>query len=181
MKLVSETSGPILELGCGMYSTIYLHWACYATKRRLVTCENNPAFFRFAKQFSCDYHDVRLIQDFDKLDLSEPWTIAFVDHAPDTRRKEEIKRLGHADFVVVHDTENAHEKKYRYMEVFRTFASRYKFNECLPYTTVLSNKYDLTNFSVRDKSAFIRDRLDFEQPRDSAASAVASQADEPAG
>ena len=29
MDIVSKTDGPILEIGTGVFSTPYLHWACF--------------------------------------------------------------------------------------------------------------------------------------------------------
>jgi predicted O-methyltransferase YrrM len=148
MKLVQMTNGSIVELGCGMYSTIFLHWACFPRKRRLVTYENNPKYFDFLNQFKSDFHDVRCIDDWDAIDLSEPWDIAFVDHSPESRRVEEIKRLTHAGYVVAHDAENANEKKVHYSRIFNLFKQRYKYDCVAPYTAVFSNKNDLVHFSV---------------------------------
>src|SRR5512137_2346451 len=103
MKLISITSGPVLELGCGMYSTTYLHWACYPTKRRLVTCESKSEWMDFARQFATDFHEIKFVPDWDLLDLKEPWSIAFVDSDPDEKRIDEIMKLTHAEYVVAHD------------------------------------------------------------------------------
>lgn len=148
MKLVNTTRGSILELGCGVYSTIYLHWACYPSKRRLVTFESNPQYFDFAKQFETDFHTINCIENMDAWDIREPWAIAFVDHAPDTRRIEEIKRLVHADFVVAHDAENRFDRKYRYSTIWPLFKYRWKYSDTMPHTAVFSNKHDLSNFTV---------------------------------
>jgi len=144
MKLVPMTSGPILELGCGVYSTIYLHWACYPTKRRLVTYEDNPEFYRFAKQFSSDYHKVHCIKNWDEVDPKEQWGIAFVDHGKNIRRWMDISRLTHADYVVAHDAENSSNHVYRYTKIHNLFKYRYKYNKAHPYTAIFSNKHDLS-------------------------------------
>lgn len=150
MKLVNTTSGPILELGCGIYSTIYLHWACFATKRKLVTCENNPAFFDFLNQFNRDFHTIKCIEDFTPIYESERWSIAFVDHSPEGARTESIKRLVHSDFVVAHDSEpnRSSRRRYNYESIFHLFKYRYRYNATWPNTTIFSNRYDVTNFEV---------------------------------
>lgn len=148
MKLISITDGPILELGCGMYSTSYLHYACYGNKRKLVTYEHNPDYFGFLKKCENDYHEIHCIDNWDSIDLSRHWSIAFVDHAPAERREHEIRRLTHADYVVAHDTENSQARKYGYPKILKLFKYRYKMSDFKPHTTVFSNKYDVRGFSV---------------------------------
>lgn len=148
MKLLPMTTGPILELGYGVYSTIYLHWACYVTKRRLVTYEDNPDFYRFANQFRNDYHEVHCIKNWDELDPSEPWGIAFVDHGQEGRRYKDIARLTHAQYVVAHDAENGSARRYKYHRVYPLFKYKYKYGGASPHTVVLSNTHDLSEFTV---------------------------------
>jgi predicted O-methyltransferase YrrM len=148
MKLVYITTGPILEMGCGMYSTPFLHWACFPDKRKLVTCENDPKYFDYLKQFEAGYHEINCVEDFDSINIDGPWAIAFIDHSPHERRSSDIKRLLQADYIVAHDTENREDKKYRYSSILRLFKYRYKHVETTPYTSVFSNKYDLKNFRV---------------------------------
>jgi len=148
MKLVKITSGPILELGCGMYSTPYLHWVCYPTKRKLVTCESKNEWIGYARQFETDFHTIIYVPDWDNLDLSGEWSVAFVDHAPDERRIEEIKRLIHADYVIAHDADNKRDYKYGYRKIKGLFKYRTTYADARPNTAIFSNKYDLTNFGV---------------------------------
>lgn len=151
MKVVAETSGPILELGCGLYSTTPLHWACWVPRRRLVTYENNPRFFEFLKRYETDFHEVRCIDDWDAVDLSEPWCVAFVDHEPGPgeprqRRWKEVRRLRHAEYVVAHDTEGRNDRKYGYSKVHGLFRYRFEYRGAYPHTTVFSNTHDVRNF-----------------------------------
>lgn len=149
MKLARITNGPILELGCGMYSTSYLHYECYRSKRRLVTYEHNPDYFDFLRKCENDYHKCYCINNWDSVDLSEPWDIAFVDHAPAERREHEIRKLTHAHYVVAHDTENSEMIKYGYHKIGGLFKWRWKFDEFKPYTTIYSNKHDVSDFNIR--------------------------------
>jgi len=144
MHLVAKTTGSILELGVGYCSTPYLHWICYPTKRRLLSCENNPEYYRFAESWKDTFHEVHCITDWDSVDLSAPWSIAFVDHSPEPRRAEEMKRLTHADYVIAHDTENNNNKRYRFSTIFHLFKYRIKYTKAYPYTSVFSNKHDLS-------------------------------------
>lgn len=149
MKVVQMTSGPILELGCGLYSTTYLHWICHPTKRRLVTYENNPRYFEFLIEHETDFHEVHCIDNWDSIDISHPWSVAFIDHAPDKRRGIEAKRLTHADYVVAHDTENRNLKKQGYDSAMRLFRYRWKYDETWPHTSLWSDKFDLAGFTLR--------------------------------
>ena len=146
--LVSKTTGPILELGVGFCSTPYLHWSCYPTKRRIVSYENNPAYYKYAMSWKDDFHAINCITDWDSINISEPWTIAFVDHSPNIRRGIEASRLLHAEFVVLHDSENANMIKHGFDKVFKSFKYRYKYNDAYPHTSVWSNKHDVRDFKV---------------------------------
>ena len=41
IKVINLTKGPVLELGMGLFSNPYLHFACYEERRRLVSLESN--------------------------------------------------------------------------------------------------------------------------------------------
>jgi hypothetical protein len=149
MKIVSMTSGPILELGCGIYSTPFLYWACYPTKRRLVTYEHNPKYYNFVNLTKSDFHEVNCISNWGSIDLSESWSVAFVDHESDKKRGEEVKRLIHADYVVAHDTEKRrYRRRYGYTQILDLFKYHYQYIDVFPNTSVWSNKHDLSEFTI---------------------------------
>ncbi len=142
-RIVQVTTGPILELGIGFCSTPYLHWACYPMKRRLVSYENNPEYFKFGEAWKdVAFHEVHCIADWDAVDLSQPWSIAFVDHCPNERRWMEVAKVQHADYVVCHDAEGRNDKKYQYSKSSGLFTYRYDYSEAYPHTAVFSNKFD---------------------------------------
>jgi len=146
MKIVNMTNGPILELGGGAFSTPFLHWACFDKKRKLVTYDNEAKYFDIIKAYESDYHKVHFVKDWDKVDLSGYWSIALVDHHPNLKRKDSIRRLTHnCDYVIVHDTERKWKNKYRYDEIYHLYKFRYDYKKVLPHTTVLSNLKDLSN------------------------------------
>lgn len=101
-----------------------------------------------ANLFRADFHKVEHVKDWDAIDLSRQWSVAFVDHSPNTRRIADIKRLTHSDYVVVHDTELRRAKDYNYAEIFPLFKYHYKYRDVYPHTSVLSNKHDLSGFHV---------------------------------
>jgi len=99
-----------------------------------------------------DHHKIVKVNDWDKADLSEDWSIAFVDHTPDDRRAVDIARLTHADYVVVHDAEPGEDRKRiaagyaPISSIHHLFRYRYLYTDAQPNTLILSNKYDLTGF-----------------------------------
>jgi hypothetical protein len=88
------------------------------------------------------------VSDWDKVDFLFPISIAFVDHSPGERRKEEVKRLVNADFVVLHDSENKKDSQYKFSTVSRLFKYRWKYDKVGPMTSIWSNKYDITGFEI---------------------------------
>ena len=146
MKAVAETDGPILELGCGMYSTNPLHWACWVPKRRLVTYEHNPKFYNFAKAYETEFHEVHCIDDWDAIDISEPWSVAFVDHAPAHRRGIEMGLLTHAEYVVVHDSEAKRDDTYQLRKNHHLYKYHFEYEGAAPHTSVFSNTHDVRDF-----------------------------------
>jgi len=159
MKIMTITTGPVLELGMGLFSTPYLHWACYDSRRKLVSCESKEGFnnlFVFNDPREVDnryeeYHQIIYVPDnkWDEVDLlSEHWSVVLVDHAPGKRRKEEVKRLANkADYILVHDSDDLpkHIEHYKFNEVYPLFKYRYDYDKVFPRTTVLSNFKDLSN------------------------------------
>lgn len=148
MKAVAETEGPILELGCGLYSTNPLHWACWVPKRKLVTYENKPEFYEFLKQYETDFHEVHCIDDWETIDISGPWSVAFIDHDPGKGklRWKEAARAQHAELLVVHDSEPRNDHKYGFSNLTPLFKYQFSFTETWPQTTIFSNTHDVTDF-----------------------------------
>jgi hypothetical protein len=151
IKVISITDGPVLELGIGMFSTPYLHWACYSKKRELVSYENEQGYIARFKSYENDYHKLIFTDNWDNIKIDRPWDMAFIDHEsrPNSRRSIEARRLANfAKYVVLHDTEPSYDKEYKYSEIYPLFKYRYDFKDALPNTSVLSNFVDLTNFKI---------------------------------
>ncbi len=131
--------GSILELGCGWYSTPLLH--CLAGDRRLLTLENEKEWFDQFKKFQSATHEIRLIDDWDKVNIEgEPWGIAFVDHHPGPRRIVEIERLKDvAKIIVIHDVEAP---GYHYEAIWGLFKFVYTCR-WFPCWTAIASQTDL--------------------------------------
>jgi hypothetical protein len=146
IKLVTMTDGPILELGTGFFSTPALHWLCAEKKRKLVSYDSQGAFIEVAKSFLSDFHEVYTVDDWSKIDISQHWSIVFVDHAPAGQRKLEMARVANnADYVVAHDSEPRHDRDYKYSEITPLYKYRYDYDKLYPHTSVFSNFKDLSN------------------------------------
>jgi hypothetical protein len=140
MEAVQRTTGAIVELGAGWFSTPLLHWMCSRTERPLVSVETSPDFYRRLETFRESWHDVRFVNTWDEAQLEQPWGVAFIDHAPVSRRKEDIKRLANwAEVIVAHDT---CDKRYQYGEVWPLFRWSYQ-HQVRPKTTIGSNFMDV--------------------------------------
>lgn len=149
IKLVSMTNGPIAELGCGIHSTPFLHWACFPNRRQLTTFEAVPRWFPFIERFRTDYHNVQPVTDWDIADFSPQWSIAFVDHENSHKRYRELARLTHAEYVVAHDAENSSDHRYGYSAVHKLFKYRWKYTDTgKRHTAVFSNFHDVSKLEI---------------------------------
>lgn len=148
-KLVQKTKGPILELGIGLYSTPYLHYACLPTKRKLVSYENDEGWIRYFRDCRSDFHEINHIDDWDKLETDSFWDIIFVDHHPGPRRSLEAKRFANqANYIIIHDSEPQNDGNVKYSEIYPLFKYRFDYTTVLPHTTILSNFVNLKNFKI---------------------------------
>ena len=147
IKAISLTDGPVLEMGMGYNSSLFLHWACATKKRPLVSYEANPEFFRFAQDYRRDFHEVFCIDNWTKADIERPWDVALIDHEPAWRRKKDIARLAkYVKYLVVHDTEGRSNRRFGFREIFPLFEWQYNYDFYMPKASVLSNLVDLTDF-----------------------------------
>ena len=148
-KIVELTDGPILELGTGLYTTPYLHFACLPSGRQLTSYESNADWIRYFKDCRSDFHTVNFISEWNSLNTSCFWDIVLVDHSPDSRRKDEVKRLANkAKYLILHDSDLENDTLYKYSEVYPLFKYRFDYTICKPHTTVLSNFVDLSHLKI---------------------------------
>lgn len=144
LRVLRITTGPVLELGAGLFSTPILHALCQIDNRKLVTYENSPEFFGWVEQYRTPFHDVYKVDDWDQVDLSTVnWSVALVDHSPNEHRGKELARLTHAEYVVAHDTNRSWENKYNYRIAYPLYKYQRKYQDEHPNTSVLSNIHPL--------------------------------------
>lgn len=149
ISITNKTEGDILELGMGLYSTPFFHWACFDKKRHLISYDAEIDYFKMNKQYEADFHEVIFVDDWNKIDIERFWEIAFVDLSPDQMRKEMVKRLAkYAKYVVIHDSDMGDKNKYGFGEIYPLFKYRWEYGKVRPRTAILSNFVDLTDFKL---------------------------------
>ena len=144
--VVAATAGDVLEIGAGTFSTPLLHAICAAMGRRLVTVDNDAGCIEKFGSLASGTHSLHAVASWtDALPLfASSWGVAFVDHAPIERRIVDIEFLSRrCDALVVHDSEDP---VYRYEPTFAKFKYRVDYKRMAPWTTVLSNRMDLSIF-----------------------------------
>jgi len=136
---VANTTGPVLELGTGGYSTPILHLLC-GNKRKLVSVDNNDEYLTNFGCFISENHDIIRVSDWPQLDLlHKKWDVVFVDHAPAEDREPVLQILSVNDmckYIVVHDTELG--RYYGYDRVFPLFKYSVTCKWQPKWTTILS-------------------------------------------
>ncbi|MDD5013715.1 MAG: hypothetical protein PHW73_01260 [Atribacterota bacterium] len=140
-RAFDKSSGPVLEMGTGYFSTLYLDWLCNTFHRKLISYESGEVWYERAKKYNSDYHKVILVENWDKADIeSIHWGLVFIDHKPPKRRPIDAIRLkDNADYIVMHDTEPESDYYYGYHIVWEHFKYRYDYKKIKPWTSVVSN------------------------------------------
>jgi hypothetical protein len=155
MEVMNKTTGDVLELGPGVFSTPVLHWMCELNGRNLLTIESDPKWSWFCRQyFDTNLHKHLLVKTWDdaKEAISKPWDVVLVDHSPSGRRVEEIKILKDlAKYIVIHDSEPSKDREYHYSTIYPLFKYRYDFRDADHNVVLLSNLVDLKGFTVWKK------------------------------
>ena len=157
---VVRTTGPILEMGSGDFSTPLLHYACAG--RLLITADTDSAWLdKYAPGYACpgahEFQHVKSVGDdatplvtrliegwrrWSTIESIGKWGVAFADCAPGEARHELAIRLAHrAHFVVCHDSEKDYEAggNYMYDKLTEHFKYITEFRRFRPYTLICSN------------------------------------------
>lgn len=151
LECVRRTTGPILELGVGAFSTPVLDALCQMSGRLLVSCETDGDYGAWAQAYARPNHPVLRLDSWDAAPIeARQWSVALVDHSPDTRRVVEVERLAQrCECVVLHDSNGRYEHHYHYSTIYPLFRWRWDDTHAEPSTTVLSNYLDLTGWGAR--------------------------------
>jgi len=149
IKAMSKTTGDVLELGMGVFSTPYLHYQCMLSHRKLVSYENFQEWMNFFLKYRYPnaYHEIYFVEKYADAKIDKEWDVVLIDQTPDSSRREEIRRLANlAKYIIIHDSNDNNEKNYHYSEIYPLFKYRIDWDQDKNHTTVLSNFVDLKDF-----------------------------------
>lgn len=148
--MLAKTTGSMLELGVGHFSTPTLYYVAKITGRYALSVETSREWYDFfADQFSSDSHkffctDNRLISTcFEEYYGEKHWDVVLVDNGPSTDRVSCIEMLRKkAKYIIVHDSESA-AVAYDWSNIFETFKYKYYWDFYGNGTTVVSDEMEI--------------------------------------
>jgi len=152
---VMNTDGPILEMGCGDFSTPLLHAICSVKERTLVSADTDKKWMGLFLDLETTWHKFIHVPVFENPQKPQVhrwnyvgndthWGVVFIDHHPGPRRAVDIKRLrSHADVFVVHDTEGSF---YGFNKILPKFKYRFVYRRYKKQTTIVSDTIDVAAF-----------------------------------
>jgi len=145
ISTVRKTTGSILELGMGVFSTPFLHYIAVLDNREVLSVENFKDWSEFfLDKYSHKNHKIRVIDSWDDLDkvenINREWDVVLVDQTPDLARIEAVKKLANkAKYIIIHDSTPKYESNYHYSEIYPLFKYRRDWTLDRNHATVLSN------------------------------------------
>jgi hypothetical protein len=133
---VARSTGSVIELGCGHFSTPLLHHLCKG--RRLVSIDHDPEWVDQFRDLESPLHTLICVPRWAEVKFPlDSWDVAFVDCAPAEARVPLIEQfLSTTKQFVIHDTEHP---LYGYDRIWPKFKFRYDDKRLGPWTSVVSN------------------------------------------
>lgn len=142
LACLRRTTGPILELGSGWFSTPILN--AFAVGRLARTVEADPRWFPVVAPV-CTHqpatkhdHQIVFVPDYQQAPVDDHlWSVVLIDHEPPARRGVDVARLhGKCQLLIAHDSQH---DAYGYGPAFERFKYRFTFDRLVPWTTVVSD------------------------------------------
>lgn len=153
-----KTTGPILEFGCGDFSTPLLHAICSVNKRFILSVDSDKKWLENFLDLETDWHKFIYVNIYDEnnnlcaekwehIKNDSHWGLIFIDHHPGCRRVIDIERFKNkADVIVIHDTQKSHEFYYNYQPIISKFKYKFIYERYERQTTIVSNFINVENF-----------------------------------
>lgn len=132
------TTGPVLELGCGHFSTPHLHALCGALKRLLVSVESDEEWrAEFITKYGNGFNHAFRSEVMDT--GSVRWGVAFIDHSPGGANRAVAFRalIDVSEFVVVHDAQKDAEN-FQHIEPMLAGLNWHLCTSYFPHTLIAS-------------------------------------------
>lgn len=149
IKALSKTTGDILELGTGVFSTPYLRYQCMLADRLLVSYENYREWYDFMLKYwtSNKNHQINFIEKYSDAPIQKEWDVVLIDQTPDVSRSEEAMRLKDlAKYIVIHDSNPSNHRVTHYDKIYPYFKYKIDWTGDKNRSTVISNLVDLKDF-----------------------------------
>ena len=124
LACIASTSGPVLELGVGYFSTPHLHALCLAMRRDLVSIEANDEWHLEFVKYRTAYYGTGVVGSIAHTIFHGPslevlqkhlsliqWGVALIDDSPGGENRGNNFRylIDRSDFVVMHDAQKEDE------------------------------------------------------------------------
>lgn len=107
MECIAKTTGAVLELGIGYFSTPLLHHYCEASGRTLVSVEADAEWYKSFRHYESGMHTLILAEYDDIIPklAQRPWSVVLIDNSPGgARRAKDFTTLWpNSEYVVIHD------------------------------------------------------------------------------
>lgn len=133
VRYLLRSSGPILELGCGGYSTKIIHEFAREQGRHATTVDTDQEWIDQFMDLQSPFHQIQFVQNWDEWVPDGTYGLAFIDHSPGERREVDIRRLiGHVEYFVMHDSEDP---AYGYSNIINLIEHLETDTSAIPYTT----------------------------------------------
>lgn len=160
-KCILNTKGPILELGTGVYSGVFIDFL--AKGRKIISTDTDIKWLsELKKEFESNLHSFvhincnndsneynKQMDEFKKIN-NDFYSIVFIDHGIISERQSDITRFKDiAELIIVHDSSytcnQGHDDiTYKYNKNISTFKYTYEYTKMWPFTCVMS---DINNLS----------------------------------
>lgn len=145
-RLSELGNSPVVEFGCGHYSTSLISAFTRLSGRGHIIVETDREWlYKTVSPSVLSHARVRVVgHSYEAIPLlPDGMSLAFVDcEATNFARARVLSDLqGRADVVVIHDTEPTNEKLYSLSPQMAEYRYRYTDTSRVPHTTILSNTY----------------------------------------
>ena len=144
LEAARRTTGPILELGMGVNSTLQLR---HFRGRGLYSFDNNAEWASQYFQYRDSLHRIAVVSDWSTVPYEMlPWGLVLVDQSPGAERGKCLERLRFvADVLVCHDSEDP---CYGYEEAFKGYRYVRTYKDLDPWTSIVSNYVDVSAWEI---------------------------------